>query len=141
MNFFIKAITPGDTEEVKPGLFIQKRGKESYRHIYPGAWDGKIMWKNFLVGGQPIRRFVFFLILMFIVFSYTQDVSTYKGFYETVQGDPFAYCEALRESQIVPECTKELQVLGLCTILQPDGGFTFDFDFSNENTNTLPSNN
>ena len=46
MNF-TKVLTPSDTEEIKPGLFIQRRGNK-YRQISPAAWDGKIIWKNLL---------------------------------------------------------------------------------------------
>lgn len=140
---FADRITPKNTEEVKPGLFIQKK-YGNYHHIQPAAWNGKIIWKNFLLGANPLRNFIFFMILMFIVFAYTNDVSQYKQFYENVAGNPHGYCQALRESQVTPECTPDLEAKGLCRRINPDGGLKLDFgeiEVINENTNTLPSNN
>ena len=131
----IDSLTPKDTEEVKPGLFIQRK-LGSYKQIHPSAWNGKIIWKNFLFGTNPIRNFLWFAILMFLVFAYTNDVAQYKGFYEEVQGNPFAYCQSLGESQVVPECTPELEDLGLCQILN----LSIDLEVINENTNTLSNN-
>ncbi len=125
---FINAITPKDTEEVKPGLFIQEKFG-SYRQVHPGAWNGKVIWKNFIFGGNPIKHFILFLVLMFIVFSYQNDVGAYRDFYEEVSGDRFGYCEDLRLSQINPECTIQLQKQGLCTIIPSN--LTVNFDFSN----------
>ena len=86
-----KSLTPGDTEEVKPGLFIQKRGS-GYRQISPAAWDGKINWSNFLLGANPLRNFVWFLIIVFLAWSYLYDVNAYKEFYEEVNSNPVLFC-------------------------------------------------
>ena len=88
---FTDAITPKDVEEVKPGLFVQRKfGK--YRTVHPAAWDGKINWKNFLLGANPIKNLAVFLLILFLVFAYTNDVREYKNFYEEVVGDPVGYC-------------------------------------------------
>ncbi len=132
---FADRITPADTEEIKPGLFIQKK-LGGYRHIQPAAWNGKVIWKNFLLGANPLRNFAFFLVLMFIIFAYTNDVSQYKQFYENVAGNPFGYCQALQESQVMPECTPELRANGFCKNINADGGVSLNFNF-NEDTNTI----
>lgn len=111
---FIDMITPKETEEVKPGLFIQKKlGK--YRHIHPAAWNGKIIWKNFIFGGS-YKHLLWFIIILFIVFGYVNDVGEYKNFYEDVRGDPIGYCAKVDEALTKPVCTIELQEQGLCTI-------------------------
>jgi len=82
----IKILTPKDTEEIKPGLFIQKT-KFGYRHITPVAWDGKINWKNFLMGKEFIRSLIWFIILMLIASSYYIDTKNCQEF----QSDPCKY--------------------------------------------------
>lgn len=123
---FVDRITPKDTEEVKPGLFIQKK-HGSYHHIQPAAWDGKIIWKNFILGANPLRNFIFFTILMFIVYGYINDVDQYKQFYENVNGNPQGYCQSIKELQV-----------------NPDGGINIKFgeiEVNDESTNTIQSNN
>lgn len=78
---FTDAITPSNTQEVKPGLFIQKRGN-SYRQVHPAAWNGKINWRNLLWGSGFFKGLLWFAILMFIVWSYQNDVGAYKDFYD-----------------------------------------------------------
>jgi len=107
---FIDAITPKDTEEVKPGLFIQScRGK--YRQVHPAAWNGKINWKNFLIGVNPIRNLFIFILILFLVFAYTNDVREYKDFYEEVSSNPTGYCENVYSKNINPDGSKELPLL------------------------------
>ena len=86
-----KALTPKDTEEMKPGLFIQ-RTRKGYKQISPAAWDGKIIWKNFLFGKGFLKSFIFFSILMFLAWSYFHDVKVYQEFYEEVIADPILFC-------------------------------------------------
>ncbi len=87
----IKVLTPKETEEIKPGLFIQRRGK-GYKQISPAAWEGKIMWKNLLFGQGFLKSFIFFLIIIFIAWSYFHDVKVYQDFYEEVISDPVRFC-------------------------------------------------
>ena len=86
-----KALTPRDTEEVKPGLFIQETSK-GYRQVHPAVWNGKINWKNFLLGANPLRNFIWFMIIVFLAWSYFYDIDTYKEFYEEVNSDPYLFC-------------------------------------------------
>ncbi len=90
MNF-IKALTPNETEEIKPGLFIQKTIR-GYRQVSPAAWNGKIIWKNFLFGQGFFKSFIFFLIILFIAWSYFHDVKVYQDFYEEVISNPVLFC-------------------------------------------------
>ena len=83
---FIDSITPKNTQEIKPGLFVQERNN-SYRVIHPVAWDGKINWKTFILGPNALKHFLIFLLIIFIAWSYSHDLSTYKEFYEDVQSN------------------------------------------------------
>lgn len=91
MNF-IKTFTPKETEEIKPGLFIQKTSK-GYRQVHPGAWDGKMIWKNLLLGPNFLKNFIWFVIIIFLAWSYFHDVDVYQEFYEEVSSNPIAYCQ------------------------------------------------
>jgi hypothetical protein len=112
-NFFIKALTPKDTEEIKPGLFIQRK-LGGYRNVYPAAWNGKIIWANFLFGGSVFKTIGWFAIILFVVWSYQHDVAEYKEFYEKIQQDPFAWCLDVQDYYVNGGCTKENQAIGLC---------------------------
>ena len=90
MNW-VERLTPKNTEEVKPGLFIQKY-KFGYRQIHPAAWDGKINWKNFLVGDNWLKHLMFFIILIVLCFSYYNNTKACVEF----QANP---CEKLPEIQ------------------------------------------
>ncbi len=87
----IDSLTPKNTEEIKPGLFIQTTAR-GFKQIYPAAWNGKINWKNLLIGPGFFKSFIFFAIIMFLVWSYSHDVETYKNFYEEVSSNPEQYC-------------------------------------------------
>ncbi|KKN59032.1 hypothetical protein LCGC14_0545870 [marine sediment metagenome] len=90
MNF-TKALIPKDTEEIKPDLFIQKTSR-GYRQVSPAAWDGKIIWKNFLFGQGFLKSLIFFAIILFLAWSYFHDVKVYQDFYEEVISDPVLFC-------------------------------------------------
>lgn len=90
MNF-TERLTPKETEEIKPGLFIQRRGNE-YKQISPAAWDGKIIWKNLLFGQGFGKSLIFFAIILFLAWSYFHDVQVYQEFYEEVISDPVLFC-------------------------------------------------
>jgi len=87
----IKALTPKETEQIKPGLFIQRRGK-AYKQIYPAAWDGKIIWKNLLWGKGFLKSFIWFVIILFIAWSYFNDTKVYREFYVEVNSNPVGFC-------------------------------------------------
>jgi len=125
----IDSLTPKNTREIEPGLFIQKKGRK-YREVYPAAWNGKINWYNFVFGGSAFKTLGWFAIILFIVWAYQNDVREYRNFYETVQGDPNGYCEGVAKLQITPECTPELEKLGLCHTLK---GIEFNVSVVDEN--------
>lgn len=109
---WINSITPEDTEEVKPGLFIQKKlGK--YRLINPAAWDGKIIWKNLLFGGQPFKHLFIFILIVGLAWAYQSDIQSYQDFYLQVRGDPIAFCAEVKLANNVV-CTEENEKNGLC---------------------------
>ena len=83
---FIDSLTPKDTEEVRPGLFIQKTSK-GYRQIYPAAWNGKINYNNFFFGSGFLKSFIWFAILMIIIFGYYDSTKSCNEF----QSDPCKY--------------------------------------------------
>jgi len=86
-----KSLTPKDTEEIKPGLFIQRTNK-GYRQIDPAAWNGKINWRNFLLGQNFLRNFIWFAIIIFLAWSYFHDVKAYRDFYTDVNSNPIGFC-------------------------------------------------
>ncbi len=86
-----KALTPKETEEIKPGLFIQRRGND-YKQISPAAWEGKIIWKNLLFGGINARNLIWFAIILFLAWSYFHDTKEYRDFYVEVNSNPIEFC-------------------------------------------------
>lgn len=72
-SFFVKLLTPARTEEIKPGLFIQEKQLGGYRQIYPAAWNGKINYKNLIIGPNFWKSFFWFAIILFIAYAYQQD--------------------------------------------------------------------
>jgi len=82
----IDSLTPKNTEEIKPGLFIQKIPK-GYRQIYPAAWNGKMNWKNFLWGSGFLKSFIWFVIILIVVYGYYDSTTNCSDF----QADPCKY--------------------------------------------------
>ncbi len=87
-----KAFTPKDTEEIKPNFFIQ-RWKGNYRQVNPVAWNGKYRWKEQVKTIFTFRTLFWIALILFIAWSYMNDVQQYKQFYEDVKGNPVLYCE------------------------------------------------
>jgi len=77
----INSLTPKNTEEIRPGLFIQKTNK-GYRQIYPSAWNGKMNWNNFLWGSGFFKSFIWFAILLLIVYGYNDSTTRCSEFQE-----------------------------------------------------------
>lgn len=111
-NFFVKALTPKNTEELKPGLFIQTTAR-GYRNVYPAAWNGKINWYNFFFGGSFFKTFAWFAIILFVVWSYQHDVNQYKSFYEDVVKNPIVWCQQVEQSY-ASVCSPQQEAAGLC---------------------------
>ena len=84
-------LTPRNTEELKPGLFIQKRGN-NYRQIEPLAWDGKMRWKKQIQTVFSIRTIISIGIVVFIAWAYLQDTSELQKFNQYVIDNPAEYC-------------------------------------------------
>lgn len=134
---WIKSLEPKDTEEVRPGFFIQKKYK-GYRQVHPAAWNGKIIWKNFLIGGS-YGHIIWFLIILFLAFGYYHDTKVLRDFYEDVRGDPVAFCEKVELAMTAPECTEDLQRYGLCSNLSSVNS-NFSLEVVNGNSNIVSSN-
>lgn len=77
------SLTPKDTEELKPGFFVQKQGNK-YRQVQPIIWKGKWRLKN-----QIEWRDIFFIALIIGLFFGGQN---YVRFYEETITDPAAFC-------------------------------------------------
>ena len=93
MNFK-KYLTPKETEEIKPGLFVQKT-RGGYKQIYPAVWNDKINYKNLLLGHGFLKSFIWFAIILFLAWSYFHDIQTYQNFYEEVNSNPAVFCSQI----------------------------------------------
>jgi len=90
----IDSLTPKDTEEIKPDLFIQKR-KNGYRQINPVAWNGKFRSKEQLKSIFSFRTIFTVALLLFLYFGFLHDYRTLTDFYEEVVSDPVKWCTRL----------------------------------------------
>lgn len=68
-----KVLTPVDTEEVRPGLFVQSKPKNpndiEYRVINPICWNGEYRWnKQF-----SYKNLITVLIIAFLAWSYMSE--------------------------------------------------------------------
>lgn len=96
-SWIIRTLTPKNTEEVKPGLFIQKVNN-GYRMIAPAAWNGQINWRNFILGLNWKSSLVFFLIIMFMVWSYQHDNAVFIAQDKLIKEDPLGFCKNITTS-------------------------------------------
>lgn len=108
------SLTPKNTEEIKPGLFIQKKGN-GYRMIDPVAWNGKILWKKQIRSVISLRFVITITIVLFLVWAYNQDIGASLDFYNLVHEDPLAFCLQVEEDLRAPDCTAWLEQQNLCT--------------------------
>lgn len=69
---FIKTLTPENTEEIRPGLFVQKH-KGKYRVVKPMAWDGELLIKDQLKSVFNLRTLFTILLIIFITWSYVNE--------------------------------------------------------------------
>lgn len=111
----VNIFTPKDTEEIKPGLFVQKKGK-NYRVINPIAWNGVIDWKTQLKSIFSIRTIFTIAIVLFLVWSYQNDVGQYQQFYYEIHEDPMGFCDNMYEILNTDYCTQEAHDKGLCVM-------------------------
>lgn len=77
----IDSLTPKETEEIRPGLFIQKTSR-GYRQVYPAAWKGEINWGNFLWGSGFFKSFIWFAIILLVVYGYYDSTTSCSEFQE-----------------------------------------------------------
>lgn len=108
-------LTPKDTEELKPGFFVQKKG-DTYRQIHPIGWNGKIDWIKQLKSIFSLRTFFTIGIILFLVWSYQSDVGQYQEFYLDIHENPIGFCDNMYEILDKDYCTKEFQDQGLCVM-------------------------
>jgi len=101
-----------DTEEVRPGFFLQKRG-EKYKRVYPLIWDGKYQVKEQLGTVFTLRTFFTIGLILFIAWAYQNDVQAYQDFYVEVRSDPVAFCAEVRKAVDVG-CSIQDEESGLC---------------------------
>lgn len=120
MNFK-KVFTPKDTEQLKPGLFIQTRYKNilnkegniiarephHYRKIEPVVWDNEYRWKVQLKTVFCLRTMITIALILFIAWSYVSDKQGYKSFFNDVTTNPVDYCNKIYELYSIGELNKE----------------------------------
>lgn len=86
-----KAFTPKDTEELKPGFYVQQRG-DKYKQILPFVFEDKWLWKEQLRTVFKLRTIFTIALIIFIAWSYLHDTGVYREFYEEVIEDPIKFC-------------------------------------------------
>lgn len=81
-------LTPKDTEEVRPGIFLQRRESGEYRIVKPIVWKGE--WK--LKQQFSLRNLFMIILVLFIAWSYFEETE---------------YCRQLQENpcEILPNIT------------------------------------
>ena len=66
-----KTLTPKDTEEIKPGLFVQERNPGDYRVINPICWKDQYRWKKQF----SWKNLITVIIIAFLAWSYMAETS------------------------------------------------------------------
>ncbi len=68
-----KTLTPLNTEEVRPGIFVQSKPKNpnsiEYRVINPICWKGNYRWKKQF----SWRSLITIIIILFLAWSYLNE--------------------------------------------------------------------
>ena len=121
MNFK-KAFTPKDTEEIKPGLFIQTKYKDNngvkepaeYRKVLPIVWNGEWKTKEQLKTIFSARTFFTIAIVLFLAWSYLNDVQEYEEFYYNINADPIGFCSEVYKIIDTDLCNEQNEKAGLC---------------------------
>lgn len=93
-------LTPKETEEIKPGLFVQKRGESKYRIIEPMVWNGKYRWKSIILGKDFWKHFIWFLLLMYLSWSYMHDTKECATFMDDIKNKSCTYCYLSSQGKI-----------------------------------------
>lgn len=96
MGWLAKRLAPDNTEELRPGFFVQKKVTdkgETFKQVYPVAWNDRINWKNLIFGPKILDSTTFwFLLLMLLCFFYWHDVHEYKAYYEYTRANLTEIC-------------------------------------------------
>lgn len=108
------SLTPKDTEEIKPNLFIQKKG-DKYKVINPFVWNNKIRIKEQLKTIFSLRTILSLALVLFLVWTYFHDVGALRNFYFKVQQNPIVWCTKILAGLPTGNiCTKQWEEAGLC---------------------------
>ncbi len=75
----IDSLTPKNTEEIKPGLFIQKTPR-GYRQINPMAWNGEFRTKEQLRTIINFKSIFTIALILFIAYHYSVNTTTCEEF-------------------------------------------------------------
>lgn len=111
-----ESLTPQRTEEIKPGLFIQKTIKGKYRQIEPVAWGGKIRWKQ-QISSVISFRFIFTIaVVLFLVYAYNQDNSELVEFQSYVMTNTSQFCSDWQKISNALPCSTGRQADGSCLL-------------------------
>ena len=87
----------GDTEEVKPGIFVQKKDG-SYRVVQPLTWNGRFRWKEQLRASWG-NLFTLGMVL-FLVWAYLHDVSALDQHCQTIIDNPEEFCQGYSKNNL-----------------------------------------
>jgi len=68
-----------------------RKTKKGYRIIYPIKTDGKINWRN-LIMGQNIWGLVFVAIILFATYGYIHDTKECRELISELKEDPVEFC-------------------------------------------------
>ncbi len=80
MGFWERGLTPKDTEEIRPGLFIKRLKGNRYKQVEPLVWNGKWRLRN-----QFGWRNLLFIVLVFLIAtSYYIDTKACRNFQEEI---------------------------------------------------------
>lgn len=79
-----ESLVPNNTEEIKPGLFVQRRAKDKYRVVNPIVWKGKWRLKQQFGWGN--------LLMIILIVGISWSYFTETEFCRQLQEDP---CELL----------------------------------------------
>ncbi len=98
-----KVLTPINTEEIRPGLFIQSKPKNpdsiEYRVINPVCWDGNYRWKKQF----SWKNLITIIIICLLAWSYLTETQ----YSRQLQEDP---CELL--PNITSYCWEKNKISG-----------------------------
>ena len=110
---FADSVTPPNTTEIKPGLFVQKKGNR-WRKVEPIAWNGKLRINAQLKSLLTIKTLVWFGVLILLVMAYNNDNAQLIEFHNQVVENPVMFCNELIASYQSDVCTEQWEKFGLC---------------------------